>query len=87
MVLEAVTWEPDAEPGQEAWTALLRLHARHPARWMLWEAEPLPAVRQRLATLGIEAIVFAPGGNRPAAGDYLALMQENLRAIERLAPD
>ena len=43
---------------------------------MLWEAEPLAETERRLAALGVRSVVFAPGGNAPAAGDWLELMDE-----------
>ncbi len=63
--LSSVLWEPDALPSPAEWQALVALRETHPADWMLWEAEPLPATRRRLEALGIRSAVFAPCGNRP----------------------
>lgn len=53
---------------------------------MLWEAEPLPEIAERLRAPGIESIVFAPTGNRPARGDFLSVMTANFANLEgRLA--
>jgi zinc transport system substrate-binding protein len=73
-----VHWEPDAMPDEKAWEELQAMLAEHPAKWMVWEGEPLPDVVQRLKTLGVESVVFAPLGNRPAEGDYLSGMQANI---------
>ena len=76
--LQRVHWEPDVAPTAEMWQELEQLLKTHPAKWMLWEGEPLPAVAQRLKTMGIQSVVFDPCGNRPVAGDYLSVMQQNV---------
>jgi len=81
----SLVWEPDELPPDAEWRALGRLLDAHPARSMLWEAEPLPETRARLAALGIESRVHAPCANRPEAGDWLAVMQENRAGLEALA--
>jgi zinc transport system substrate-binding protein len=55
--------------------------AEKPAATMLWESEPLPETAQRLRALGVEAVVFGPGGNRPEAGDYRSAMGQNLQNV------
>ena len=64
---------------------LRALLEEHPARVMLWEAEPLAETAERLAGLGVESVVYAPCANRPREGDWLAVMQANLAAFEALA--
>jgi hypothetical protein len=48
---------------------------------MLWEAEPLPETAAQLRGLGVESVVFGPAGNRPGSGDYLSVMDANLRGL------
>jgi zinc transport system substrate-binding protein len=81
----SVTWEPDAVPSEAQWRALKALLAEHPARVMLWEAEPLPEVAERLMRLGVESRVFAPCANRPGSGDWLDVMRMSLDVLEALA--
>ena len=84
--LQNVHFEPDENPDEETWADLERLHGAHPAATMLWEAEPLPEIAERLRALGIEGIVFDPAGNRPASGDFLEVMTANADNLEgRLA--
>ncbi len=45
---------------------------------MIWEDEPLPEVKQELLKRGIQVIVFNPGANRPANGNFLDLMKTNI---------
>jgi len=54
---------------------------------MLWEAEPRPETAAQLSALGVESHVFAPCANRPEEGDWLTVMQANLRALESLEGD
>jgi hypothetical protein len=72
-------------PSERQWRALRGLLEEHPARTMLWEAEPLPEVAERLAALGIETRVCAPAANRPDVGDWLTVMCENARVLKGLA--
>jgi len=48
---------------------------------MLWEEEPLAAVRTELQKRGIRLVVFQTCGNRPAADDYLQAMRHNLEEL------
>ena len=48
---------------------------------MLWEEEPLPAVRGELEKCGVRLAVFWTCGNRPATGDYLQAMHHNLAVL------
>jgi len=81
--LESLHWEPEELPDDIQWRKLEALHAEHPAKWMLWEGQPLPEVVDRLQSVGIECVVFDPCGNTPTGGtDFLEVMQANSRALE-----
>jgi len=82
--LQSVHFEPDEMPDDEAWQGLAHILEDHPAQWMLWEAEPLGEIVDRLRQLGVEIVVYDPCGNRPASGDYLSVMQQNARNLERV---
>lgn len=84
--IESVHFEPDAEPGEAEWQALDRLLGDHPTRIMIWEAEPLPEVAERLELSGVRSIVYAPCANVPVEGDFLTVMRANVeRLLEVLA--
>jgi zinc transport system substrate-binding protein len=68
-------WEPDSHPDDDAWRALEAILASHPAKLMLWEDEPRPETRARLAALGVAVVVFPPLGNRPASGDFEGVLR------------
>ena len=81
--LESVMWEPDALPDETQWSELVRLHKGHSASWMIWEGKPNPESVVRLRSMGIDSIEFNPCGNRPAAGDFLSVMEQNVQNLER----
>jgi len=76
--LKSVMWEPDATAPEPEWQGLAELREAHPAAWMLWEAEPSAENRARLRQLGVQSAVFDPSANRPAAGDFLSVMSDNI---------
>lgn len=77
----SVHWEPDAMPTIAQWQAFEDILAEHPARFMLWEDEPLPQVRDRLSAMGLRVIVYRTLGNRPAHSDFLSVMRANVDAM------
>jgi zinc transport system substrate-binding protein len=78
----SVHWEPDGEPSERQWAELERWLGESPARWMIWEAEPLPSVAARLRDLGVESVVFDPCGSSPEEGDFLSVMRANVERVE-----
>ena len=79
--LHAMHWEPGETVPDSEWADFDRLREKHPGRIMLWEDEPLPEVRAALEKRGIQTVVFAPCGNKPAQGDYLEACRRNLSAL------
>jgi len=82
---ESVHWEPGEMPTDEMWNVLATLRQSHPAELMVWEGEPLEAVKSRLAGMGIESVVYDPCGNAPEAGNYGSVMLENLANLQAVA--
>jgi zinc transport system substrate-binding protein len=74
---KSVHWEPDEIPDEEKLAGLKELLATHPARWMVWEAPPLPETIVKLEEMGVRSVVFDPCGNVPERGDYLDVMRRN----------
>jgi zinc transport system substrate-binding protein len=79
-----VHWEPDVAPDGHAWDHLEEQLESHPAKWMLWESEPLDVTVQGLEDRGISSVVFDPCGNRPAEGDFLTVMAANAAVLESM---
>ncbi len=79
--LKSVHWEPNETPSETQWANLQAILEKHPAKLMLWEAQPAPDTISRLEELGIKSIVFSPSANQPKTGDFMSIMREN---VERL---
>jgi zinc transport system substrate-binding protein len=82
--LKMMVWEPDADPGRAEWQKLKTLLKEHPAKWMLWEGEPLPDSADRLEDMGVTSIVFDPCFSQPKQGDFLSVMQQNVENVEKI---
>jgi len=80
--LRSVHWEPDEMPSEEEWQKLVALHEKHPAKLMIWEEAPLPAVADRLRKMGIEPVAFETCANAPTSGDYLSAMYANAKRFD-----
>ena len=81
--LEAVHWEPDVMPDAAEWKALTALRAKHPATLMIWEGQPTSEISARLASAGLQGVVFDPCANRPDAGDFLSVMRSNVAMLNK----
>jgi len=77
----SLEWEPNQAPSAAQWRELEALLTQHSAQLMVWEAEPLPETRSRLASMGLGVAVFEPLGNRPTQGDWLQTMRRNAREL------
>jgi zinc transport system substrate-binding protein len=82
--IKAVMWEPDVFPDEQMWKHLEEIVKEHPAKWMIWEAEPLPQSVVKLKQMGIESIVFDPCGNKPEQGDFLSVMKDNVSNLKKI---
>lgn len=78
----SVHWEPDQAPTAEQLSELKGILATHPAKWMLWEGEPVQRAVEELTAIGITGIVFDPCGNLPPKEDFMSVMQQNIMNLE-----
>ena len=81
--LKSVMWEPEIMPEQNQWDALQQLLATHDAKWMIWEGQPDKQSATRLEELDINSLVFSPCANTPEEGDFISVMKNNIREIEK----
>ena len=81
---KSVHWEPDEMPDEAMWEEFRLLLQDHPAKSMLWEGEPLPAVVKKLGELGLESAVIDPCGNTPEDGDFLTVMKANIDSVKQV---
>ena len=66
----------------DAWHDLEHLLEDHPAQVMLWKMDPPADTAARLRDMGLEIVIVDPCGNRPASGDYLSVMEENVARLQ-----
>jgi len=81
--IEDVQWEPDVVPGAAEWQRLRYATERFPAQWMIWEKQPVAETGRRLDSMSIGTLVFDPCANRPRQGDFLGVMQQNVRNLSK----
>ncbi len=81
--IRSVQWKPEEMPDWEQWAELQGILTEHPAKWMMWERDPIPATIARLKSLGINNFVFVPAGNAPQEGDFLSIMRQNVKNLTR----
>ncbi|MCB5200224.1 metal ABC transporter substrate-binding protein [Loktanella sp. TSTF-M6] len=79
--ISAVEWDANVDPTADQWAALEALVAQTGAQVFIWEAEPAPGSRARMAEIGLTDVVFPPLANRPAEGDFVSVMQASLTAL------
>jgi len=79
----SVHWEPGEMPADMAHDLDHALHD-HGAAWVIWEGEPLPAIVEKLEEMGLKSLVFHPLADRPAEGDFLSVMRDNIAALQRV---
>jgi zinc transport system substrate-binding protein len=81
--MKSVHWEPDEVPSEEQWAELQGILKGHPAKWMIWEGEPMQASVDKLEGAGINSLVFDPCGNVPDQGDFLGVMRRNVENLKK----
>jgi zinc transport system substrate-binding protein len=80
-------WEPDQVPTADQMNELQHIRAEHPAQWFVWEGKPLDLSVEKLQAAGISSTVFDPCGNRPASGDFMSAMRQNIINMEYVFKD
>jgi zinc transport system substrate-binding protein len=80
--MKSVHWEPDEAPDSKQLTELKGILKKHPAKWMIWEGDPLDETVSTLTGMGMKSIVFDPCGNKPETGDFMSVMQQNVKNLK-----
>ncbi len=83
LIIKSVHFEPNEIPTKKQWQELEKLTDRSKKQLMLWEDTPLPELQNKLSDLNIEVIVFKPCGNKPAEGDFLSIMKNNINNLKK----
>ena len=79
----SVHWEPDEVPTKQQLVELQKILNDHPARWMIWEGEPVPKSVDELKTISVDSLVFDPCSNSPDRGDFMSVMQRNIDNLSK----
>jgi len=80
--IKSVHWEPDEMPTNKQILELNRILKEHPAKWMIWEGTPTKKSVERLQAITVKSLVFDPCGNAPNQGDFLSVMQQNVKNLK-----
>lgn len=80
----SVHWEPEEVPDEEMWDEFKHILDHHPAKWMIWEGEPDTGTVAKLEKIGIKSVVFNPCGKEPEMGDFLTVMKDNIKALQKI---
>jgi zinc transport system substrate-binding protein len=78
----SVHWGSDQVPGDDQWRELKAILQQHPAKWMIWEGQPVQGSVDRLKTHGVDSLVFDPCENVPEQGDFLSIMTQNVENLQ-----
>ena len=81
---KSVHWEPDALPDEALWKELTELLKSHPAKWMIWEGQPLPEIVEKLVEIGIQSVVFDPCAGKPEQGDFMSVIKQNVAELQKV---
>lgn len=84
--IRSVHWEPDEIPTTEQMLELHNILKDHPAKWMIWEREPIAESVDRLKAIGLQSVVFDPCGNAPDQGSFMSMMQQNVENLKKVFP-
>lgn len=80
--IQSVHFEPDEMPSEDQWIEFDHLLEQHPSSIMIWEGEPVSEVKALLNKKGIQIVVFNPCGNMPEGGNFVEIMNENIKSLE-----
>jgi zinc transport system substrate-binding protein len=81
--IKSVHWEPDEVPRDGQLRELQAILKEHPARWMIWEGEPIKESVERLKAMSVDSLVFDPCGNTPDQGDFMSVMRRNTENLRQ----
>jgi len=85
--VHTVPVDPDHALDDDGWHDLTHAIEDHAVRHVLWTKSPEGDTAARLESIGVGGIVFSPCTDRPAAGDYLSVMESNAATLVRTFAD
>ncbi|MEC5126332.1 metal ABC transporter substrate-binding protein [Verrucomicrobiales bacterium BCK34] len=82
--IDSLEWEPEMKLGEKEIVDLKAVIGKSKPQWMIWEGEPTKENVEALAQLGLSSLVFSPAANRPEKGDWMQVMQQNIKNLEEV---
>ena len=79
--LQSLFWSPKVMPSPDQWKVLSDLLDKYPAKWMIWEEEPIKEIFKKLDNMGIQSLVFQPCSNNRMNLDFMTIMYQNLQRL------
>jgi zinc transport system substrate-binding protein len=80
--IKSVHWEPDEVVDDRQLMELQNILKDDPAKWMIWEGEPIKESVEKLKAIGMQSVVFDPCGNTPEKGDFISMMLQNVENLK-----
>jgi zinc transport system substrate-binding protein len=77
-------WEPNKTFSHDNQHDLEHLLEKQPVKFIIWEAEPLDETKEYLAKKGIQTIIFSTLTGKPEQGDFLEVMQQNIKNLQQI---
>ena len=81
---EAVITDFTVTAGDRDWNTIERALTSRTARWTLWDRQLPERLISRLRVSGFRSQVFNAVANTPASGDFMSVMQANIRALQKI---
>jgi len=81
--MTSVHFEPKEFPTKKQWEELDNLFADKKVMFMLWEDNPSGETILELKKRNMESVIFNPCGNKPAEGDFLSVMNDNINNLKK----
>jgi len=81
--IKSVHWEPNTRPTNKQMLELRAILKDHPAKWMIWEREPIKDSVEKLRAIGVQSVVFDPCSNIANQGDFLNVMRQNIKNLKQ----
>jgi len=82
--IHSVHFEPNEMPTNDQWTYLDHLLDHSPSKIMLWEDQPIEEVETMLNERGLKVVVFNPCGNKPESGNFIEIMDLNIKSLNKI---
>ena len=76
-------WEPGEFPSDKQQEEFKDNLALHPANLMLWEGAPTEETVLFLKKFSITPVVFNPCSNKPKKGDFISIMNQNIKNLQQ----